>query len=87
MFVSGIVQGVGFRYATVRAANPLGVTGWVRNTHDDRVEICAEGSPESLDKLIEWCRRGPSLARVRDVQIVSRHSVDQGHFDSFEIRP
>ena len=44
--VTGIVQGVGFRYATVDEARRLRLTGWVRNTGDGAVEVLAEGGPE-----------------------------------------
>ncbi len=49
--VTGVVQGVGFRYATVHEARRLGLTGWVRNTDDGAVEVLAEGAPEDVAAL------------------------------------
>jgi acylphosphatase len=65
--VAGHVQGVGFRYATVDAATRIGVRGWVRNTRDGKVEIVAEGSRDQTGQLVDWCHRGPALARVTSV--------------------
>lgn len=65
--VKGRVQGVGFRFSTVRKAEELGLKGFVENRMDGSVYIEAEGDPESLNKLIDWCREGPVTARVVDV--------------------
>lgn len=62
--VSGRVQGVSYRAATVARARGLGLVGWVRNLDDGRVELYACGSARALDALEDWCRRGPPLARV-----------------------
>jgi acylphosphatase len=67
--IAGRVQGVYFRASTVAQAQRFGVTGWVRNCPDGSVEVLAEGARESIEKLIEWCRRGPEGARVSRVQI------------------
>ena len=67
ILVSGIVQGVGYRMFVERAARELGLTGWVRNLDDGRVEIYAEGEPEEIGAVIERCRRGPRSAEVSDV--------------------
>ncbi|MBB5698659.1 acylphosphatase [Sphingomonas yantingensis] len=64
LIVSGRVQGVGYRDYTVRQAKALGVTGWVRNTRDGRVEMLASGDDEALERFVEACRSGPALARV-----------------------
>lgn len=72
--VKGIVQGVNFRYYTQRQAVELGVTGWVRNLQNGDVEGCFEGSVAAVDSLIEWCRKGPSRARVDSV------TVEEGKF-------
>jgi acylphosphatase len=69
IFVSGRVQGVFFRGNTVRIANNLGVTGWVRNLTDGRVEIVAQGSEEKLKEFIEWIKKGPDDAGVVDLVI------------------
>jgi acylphosphatase len=66
--VSGRVQGVGFRYAAVRAAERLELRGWVCNRADGKVEITAEGAPEAVRELIAWCHEGPRGARVTAVE-------------------
>lgn len=67
--VIGRVQGVSFRWYTEERARDLGVTGWVRNEPDGSVALHAEGDDEAVDALVEWCRTGPALARVRDVAV------------------
>jgi acylphosphatase len=68
LFISGMVQGVNFRYHTCEEARRLGVAGWVRNLSDGRVEVLAEGEKRRLEALVAWCRRGPRLAAVEDVE-------------------
>ncbi|MGH3374694.1 MAG: acylphosphatase [Actinoallomurus sp.] len=65
--VSGLVQGVFFRDTCGREARRTGVAGWVRNRPDGAVEAVFEGAPESVDRMVTWCRRGPSRARVREL--------------------
>jgi len=67
--VEGRVQGVFFRANTQKVANDLGVAGWVRNLDDGSVEIHAEGGRDKLESLIEWCRRGPAMASVKNVDV------------------
>jgi acylphosphatase len=67
LWVSGSVQGVGFRMFTERAARRRGVVGYVRNLADGRVEAVAEGPGEAVRGFIADLRRGPSGALVRDV--------------------
>lgn len=67
-FVSGQVQGVGFRYWTVGRAKHLGLVGWVRNRRDGRVEVLAYGENSSLDSLEKELHGGPSGARVEAVE-------------------
>ncbi|MCX7049420.1 MAG: acylphosphatase [Candidatus Sumerlaeota bacterium] len=62
--VHGIVQGVGFRYYTLRQAQALGVSGWARNRYDGTVEIEAEADAETLEEFIEAVREGPRFSRV-----------------------
>ncbi len=68
LFISGTVQGVNFRYHTYEEARRLGVSGWVRNLDDGRVEVLAEGERRRLEALVAWCRRGPRLAAVEGVE-------------------
>jgi acylphosphatase len=63
--VEGRVQGVGFRWWTVRQAHALGLDGWVRNRRDGSVEVLAIGEPKALEALIDACGRGPAGAEVR----------------------
>ena len=65
--VSGKVQGVFYRQSTLRFANQLGIKGFVRNESAGNVFIEAEGPEEQLNKLIEWCKKGPSAAIVSEV--------------------
>lgn len=83
-FVSGAVQGVGFRYFTLAAANELGVTGWVRNLYDGSVQVVAEGPREALEKLLQNLRKGPRSGRVEEVRFT--WFPFHGDFDRFEVR-
>jgi acylphosphatase len=69
VLVSGRVQGVFFRATCAAEARRLGVSGYVRNLPDGRVEAAFEGPDEAVDRMVAWCRRGPELARVEDVQV------------------
>jgi acylphosphatase len=68
-YVSGRVQGVFFRAETVDLANRLGLTGWVRNLSDGRVEALFEGEKEDVEKALDFCRRGPPGAYVRNLDV------------------
>jgi acylphosphatase len=67
VLVHGAVQGVFFRVEARDRARSLGLDGWVRNTPDGAVEAVFEGDDERVASMVEWCRRGPSGARVDDV--------------------
>ncbi len=67
--VSGKVQGVWFRASTLEQAQRLGVTGYVRNLADGRVEILAQGGGHAVEALIDWAHSGPSQASVSDVLV------------------
>jgi acylphosphatase len=71
--VHGLVQGVGYRDAAVQAAYAIGVTGWVRNVRDGTVEALVQGDPQAVERFVEWCRRGPPLARVSGVDASDAH--------------
>jgi acylphosphatase len=68
VFVSGRVQGVAFRWHTRGTARDLGVTGWVRNLADGRVEAWIEGDADALERMLAWLAHGPPGARVDDVE-------------------
>lgn len=82
ILVSGVVQGVGYRAWAVRTARELGVTGWVRNLHDGRVELWAEGTEAVLDALVERCRRGPRYAEVTGVEAMPIAAKGWDRFDA-----
>jgi len=82
-FVSGRVQGVGYRAFTKRVAKRLGLKGFVRNLPDGRVEIYAEGEEEKLKELLENLWAGPYFAEVTDVQY--SFSQPRGEYEDFSI--
>lgn len=69
-YISGRVQGVGFRYFTQEVGVREGLDGWVCNLPDGRVEVTAEGESESLDRFERLIRRGPRGARVDTVEVL-----------------
>jgi DNA ligase D-like protein (predicted 3'-phosphoesterase) len=77
--VSGDVQGVGFREATVREARELGLSGWVRHGEGATVQVHAEGPAPGIEALLAWLRAGPPAARVADVDVdpVAREGHEQ----------
>ena len=80
MVVSGRVQGVGFRWATLERARSRGVAGWVRNRPEGGVEAVFEGPTDAVDALVAWVRRGPSGARVDDVTVEVEAPVGESGF-------
>lgn len=81
--ISGRVQGVFFRGTAREEARSLGLTGWVRNLRNGDVEAVAEGPEESVKAFIDWCRRGPPMARVTDVKVDWERPA--GEFKTFSI--
>lgn len=69
LMIEGLVQGVAFRASTVEEARRAGVFGWVRNVPSGAVEAIVEGEEAKVRRLIEWCRTGPPMARVDNVNI------------------
>lgn len=67
--ITGLVQGVGFRWATVAEARRLGLSGWVRNRRDGSVEAVLHGDSRAVHALIAWSRHGPAGAVVRHVAV------------------
>jgi acylphosphatase len=84
ILISGRVQGVCFRQATMDEAAGLGLNGWVRNRPDGRVEIEAEGKLANLKMLEAWAYRGPRMARVDQVETTLLEFGDE--FRDFRIR-
>ena len=83
ILVSGRVQGVFYRANARERAQELGIAGYVKNLDDGSVEILAEGDEEKISKLIEWCKKGPRLAKVQNVEAV--YDKATGEFSFFEI--
>jgi len=81
--ISGKVQGVCFRLETQRAAEKYGVSGWVRNRRDGTVEALFEGDEDQVSSVLEWCKKGPPLSQVRNVEM-SRETYS-GEFEEFKI--
>ncbi|MCS7119869.1 MAG: acylphosphatase [Candidatus Bathyarchaeota archaeon] len=84
VFISGRVQGVFFRHEIRKRATSLNLTGWVRNLPDGRVEAIFEGEREAVEEILEFCRRGPPGALVRNVE--TRWEEPKCEFSSFQIR-
>lgn len=83
LYISGQVQGVGYRIYMEKRARAASVTGWVRNRQDGTVEAVVQGSPEAVDAIITWAWRGPPGATVTEVQVAE----GTGEYESFETRP
>ena len=81
--VSGRVQGVGYRQHAVEEAHRRGLTGWVRNLPDGRVETLAEGDKDAVEALLAWCRHGPKAARVEEMKV--SWEPHRGEFTGFRI--
>ena len=83
VFVSGRVQGVNFRWYTQRKAQELGLTGWVRNLWDGRVEAIFEGEEKAVRRAVDWCHVGAPSAWVDDVEV--SYEEPTGEFSRFRI--
>ena len=83
VIISGRVQGVFFRMETKRYADRLGIKGWVKNRRDGAVEAVIEGDENRIREMINWCKKGPPMSRVDDVQIFAEDY--SGAFTSFDI--
>lgn len=84
LHISGIVQGVGYRWHARREAQGLGLTGWVRNLDDGRVEAVLQGAREQVERMIKWCYRGPEEARVSDIEVA--YEEPDSEFTDFGVR-
>jgi acylphosphatase len=82
--IKGIVQGVNYRYYTMEKALQHNVTGWMRNLANGDVEGCFEGEEGDVTALVDWCRIGPSRARVDEVVVESEPF--KGEFTEFRVR-
>jgi len=84
VLLDGRVQGVSLRYYMQRQASKLGLTGFVRNLSDGRVEAVMEGSPAAVKAMLKWCETGSPYARVDSIAV--RYEEPTGRFSSFEVR-
>jgi acylphosphatase len=84
LYVSGLVQGVFFRQYTKQKAQSLGVSGWVRNLPDRRVEAVFEGEDSAVKEMVEISRKGPSNAKVENVEVA--WEAFKGEFNGFSVR-
>jgi acylphosphatase len=84
VFVSGKVQGVGFRAFVQKEAVALDVKGWVKNLTDGRVEAVAEGLKEKVGALLEKIKKGPAAAKVETVDVAEE--APTGEFTKFEVK-
>ena len=84
VLVEGEVQGVFFRQETKRKAENLTVKGWIRNRYDGGVEALFEGENKDVQAMVEFCKRGPSNAVVKGIEVQSERYT--GEFTDFTIR-
>ncbi|MGM0501857.1 MAG: acylphosphatase [Bacillota bacterium] len=84
VYLSGRVQGVGFRAFTSRSAKRLNVNGWVKNLADGRVEAIFTGAQDKVKRILEEVKQGPSFAEVNNIEVEDESY--KGQYNSFEIR-
>lgn len=90
IFVSGRVQGVGYRRFAQKQAQALNLTGWTRNLLDGRVEVLVHGDEAQMDQYCEILKKGPSFSQVREVivKVINESGPDESLSQPpFEIRP
>jgi len=84
IIVSGLVQMVFFRVNTAEKARELGVTGWVRNRPGGQVEAVFEGEKDNIEKIVEWAKKGPPIAKVNGINVEWQEY--SGEFKNFKIK-
>lgn len=84
VWVAGRVQGVWYRSNTRTKAIELGLKGWVKNLWDGRVEAVFEGEAHVIKEMIEWCKRGPPLAKVKQIEV--KWEEPTGEFIDFSMK-
>ena len=84
LLIFGTVQGVYYRKSTQQIASTLRLKGWVRNRKEGQVELYAEGTETDLIQLLQWCGKGPKMAKV--VQVDTEWTEAKGKYSSFSIR-
>lgn len=81
--IYGLVQGIFYRATAKEEAGKFNITGFARNAEDSSVYIEAEGEEENLDKFIEWCKKGPPLAKVEKVEVAESPLKNFSEFETF----
>ncbi len=81
LIITGLVQGVGFRYHMVAAAQRLDIAGWVRNRTDGSVEAVISGSPDKVAAMIDWSRQGPPAAQVERIFVEQTEPITSQGFN------
>ncbi len=84
VLISGRVQGIWFRGTTQQTALSLGLTGYVRNRPDGRVEAVFEGPERSVRRAVSWCHKGPRFAQVESVEVEWKEPT--GQYTDFSVR-
>ncbi|SFJ78467.1 acylphosphatase [Methylophaga sulfidovorans] len=82
--VSGRVQGVSYRYSAQQQAHKLGLTGWVRNLADGRVELLIQGETQQLEDMLKWANQGPRFAKVTSLEVSEQ--IPDSTITDFKIR-
>lgn len=85
IYVSGFVQGVGFRQYIKYKAKKLNIRGWIKNLSDGRVEGVFDGSGDNLNKIVEICQKGPFLSEVKSIEVDWKFEAGE-KFNEFNIR-
>ncbi len=83
VFISGSVQGVGYRQFVKQNARKLGINGWVRNTEDGGVEAVLQGEESMIEVMIEQCKKGPFMSEVEHCGFEWEESEEE--YDSFNL--
>lgn len=83
ILVSGIVQGVFFRFNTMKKAQECGLNGWVKNRRDGKVEVLCEGEKDNVQLLVNWCKKGPEGSFVSSTEVTWEEYI--GEFETFQI--
>lgn len=86
IFISGVVQGVGYRQFVKSFAKKNTISGWVQNTPEGKVEAVLQGSIENVEKMVKLCWKGPFLSEVKDIAITVLKENETERFSEFTIR-
>ena len=84
ILIEGRLQGMNFRYHTQQQGQKLGLSGFVRNLSDGRIEIDAQGDDESIEQMLAWCQEGPQSAQLKS--ILFRYDEPSEHISDFIVR-